>query len=101
MHQKLYQKLGNAIRDRRQLMGLSQAELGEQVEMARTSITSVEVGKQQLLVHQLLAISSALRIEPKELIQSVKGLPKSEPKLTNDPQLNLLVKKLTETVTEV
>jgi transcriptional regulator with XRE-family HTH domain len=68
MTAEIYARIGDAIRRRRDAVGLSQASLGEKVGLGRTSITMIEGGAQALLVHQLLDIAKALRVTPVELL---------------------------------
>jgi len=70
MADPIYEKLGAAIRSRREALGMSQAKLADRVGMVRTSLTMIENGAQGVLVHQLLGLAAALRVGPAELIAS-------------------------------
>ena len=68
----LYAQIGAEIRRRREGLGLSQAQLAEKIGVGRTSITMIERGSQAILVHQLIALASALRISPDKLLAAVE-----------------------------
>jgi transcriptional regulator with XRE-family HTH domain len=67
MHE-VYFSIGNAIRTRRDSLGMTQATLAEKTGLSRTSVTNIERGGQGLLVHQLLEIAKALRVAPASLL---------------------------------
>jgi transcriptional regulator with XRE-family HTH domain len=58
-----YLQLGQAIRARRERLGLTQTELAERVGLSRTSVTNVERGRQQVLLHQVVDFAKALRTD--------------------------------------
>lgn len=66
--EKLYQRIGEHIRQYRKACQLSQAALAQRVALSRTSITNIENGRQKLLVHQLYAIANVLKIGPQNLL---------------------------------
>jgi transcriptional regulator with XRE-family HTH domain len=72
--QELYLQLGRRIRAARKHAGLTQAELAASISLSRTSVTNIERGRQQILLHTLYDIASTLRIDPANL------LPDMEPK---------------------
>ena len=49
---------------------MSQRELGKAIGLARTSITNIERGNQQILLHTLYDIAEALQIEVGVLLPS-------------------------------
>jgi transcriptional regulator with XRE-family HTH domain len=53
------------------------------VNLTRTSIVSIEAGRQKLLVHNLFKIAEALGVRPTELLSSL------EPTRGEIPQLNI------------
>lgn len=55
-----YRKVGQIIRARRKQARLTQDELAASVGLTRTSIANIEAGRQQLLMHVLVAISNTL-----------------------------------------
>ena len=58
----IYKEIGRRIRTRRYECGLSQAQLAECVGQNRCSLTQIELGKQKVAVHELLAIAEALGV---------------------------------------
>jgi transcriptional regulator with XRE-family HTH domain len=54
--------IGERIRKRREVLGWTQAELGEKCELHRTFIGSVERGERNISVLNLRIISKALRV---------------------------------------
>jgi len=61
MNQQLSQKeIGRRISELRQLKGLSQADLANEIELARSSLTQIELGNRKLNVLELQKISNVL-----------------------------------------
>ena len=60
--------LGSRIRDRRTARGLTQAQLGEQCELHRTFIGSVERGERNVSILNLRTIARVLRVPLAELL---------------------------------
>lgn len=65
----LYREIGERIREVRQEAGLTQAKLADCVDLTRTSIANIELGRQKIQVHTLVAIAEALRLKPGSLLQ--------------------------------
>jgi transcriptional regulator with XRE-family HTH domain len=68
MPKDVYLGIGNAIRARRDSIGMTQKALAELTGLSRTSITNIERGGQALLVHQLLELAKSLRVAPIDLL---------------------------------
>lgn len=102
MSSHLYAALGQAIRVRRERLGLSQSALAEHTDMARTTITNIEAGRQNLMMHQFIDIARALRAQPTELLDAVNEV--AEERVTSkendsiDAHVEQLLSKLTVTV---
>lgn len=64
--------LGGRIRRARHLAGMTQRQLGEQVQMSRGSIGNVECGAQQVSLEKLLLIGQVLGVDAAGLL---RGLP--------------------------
>jgi len=62
--------LGTRLRDRRAARGLTQAQLGEQCDLHRTFIGSVERGERNLSILNLRQIARVLRVPLAELFAS-------------------------------
>ncbi|WCM26340.1 helix-turn-helix domain-containing protein [Sphingomonas sp. QA11] len=56
----LYREFGRRIAARRSEMKLTQATLGNRVDMSRASIANIERGKQHLPLHQVYRLTEAL-----------------------------------------
>lgn len=67
-NQVFYRELGRRIREAREKSGITQEALGVKVSLTRTSVTNIEKGRQQLLVHTLVEIAKALNIAPESLL---------------------------------
>lgn len=64
----LYIYIGEQIASRRKAKGMTQARLAELVNLSRVSISNIEKGRQNFLVHKLWEISRALGTHPAELL---------------------------------
>ena len=67
---RFYKLLGATIARRRNSARLTQAQLAERIGSARTSVTNLERGRQQMPLHQLLRIAEVLEADLKDLIPS-------------------------------
>jgi transcriptional regulator with XRE-family HTH domain len=65
---RVYEEIGRLIFKARDRKGLTQEQLAAKIDLKRTSITNIEKGRQQLLVHMLLKIAGALDVEIGSLI---------------------------------
>ena len=72
-NQAFYRELGRRIRDARKKGRLTQEALATKISLTRTTVTNIEKGRQQLLVHTLVDIADALSVAPELL------LPKPQP----------------------
>lgn len=68
---EMYRYIGGRIRIARKRMSLTQEQLAQSVSMTRTSISNIEKGRQNLLVHKLIEFADALRILPADLLPPV------------------------------
>jgi transcriptional regulator with XRE-family HTH domain len=81
---QLYRGIGALIRDHRKRIKLTQEKLSQQVGISRASLANIEGGRQQVLVHQLCNLASALGVNPQALIpeatrHSLAGLADTTP----------------------
>lgn len=67
-HVRIYRQMGSAIRDRRKKLALTQHKLAASVGMSRAAVANIETGRQNVFVHQLYALASALELRPHELL---------------------------------
>lgn len=65
---EVYKRIGARIRRRRRFLELPQEDLAEKAGLSRGSISNIEAGRQQLYVHHLVAIATALGQEPADLL---------------------------------
>lgn len=49
---------------------MTQAELSERVGLSRASVANIEAGRQAVMLHQVMAFSAALAVQPVELLPS-------------------------------
>lgn len=71
--QDLYITLGKRIQEARQRTPLTQAQLAAALGLSRTSVTNIENGRQQILVHTLYAIATALRVDLHTLLPEAES----------------------------
>jgi len=71
-----YREFGKLLRRHRSSVpDMTQEKLGHMVGLSRTSITNIEKGRQHIALHQLFAISGALKLRPEVLLpQAVNSL---------------------------
>lgn len=55
----IYSALGAAVLEQRMLAGWTQQDLAGQVGLSRASIANVELGRQRLMLHQIVALADA------------------------------------------
>lgn len=66
----VYTEFGEMLRKTRLRRGLTQRDLAKAMELSRTSITNIELGKQKVLLHQLYSLAKILGVNPKKLLPS-------------------------------
>lgn len=59
---ELYRRLGRAVAERRASLGLTQGHVAEMLGLSRASLANIETGRQRILVHQLFALITALKL---------------------------------------
>lgn len=60
--------LGRKIREKREAMGFTQAEMGKVVKMHRTYVGMVERGEKNISIHNLRRFADALGVKVRDLI---------------------------------
>jgi len=65
--------LGSAIRERRQVLGLSQEELADKASLHRTYIGSVERGERNITLTGIKKIAAALQFSAAELVRRAES----------------------------
>lgn len=86
----IYKILGSKIRKYRQKAGLSQEELGNQLDLTRGSIAKMEAGTQSLYVHSLYKIAKICGIRVVDLLPSSEWV--DDP--SNDEELKKKIDEL-------
>lgn len=66
---KELEALGQAIREARKQLGLSQERLALEADLDRTFISSIEAGRRNIAFASLLKVSKALDVKPAELLR--------------------------------
>ena len=59
---QFYQELGRRIAARRKALRMTQAEVGQRLNVSRASVANIEAGRQRLYAHQLYGLAGALRL---------------------------------------
>jgi transcriptional regulator with XRE-family HTH domain len=68
---RLYQYIGERLRDRRLELGLTQQDLARLVDLNRTSITGIERGTHKTPLHVLYLLLQQLKLEPEAVLPKV------------------------------
>jgi transcriptional regulator with XRE-family HTH domain len=99
-NQAFYQEIGKRIKAARSKGRLTQEVLANKVALTRTTVTNIEKGRQQLLVHTLVDIADVLKVAPESLLPELQPKPQSSPidKLltVETPQAQEWIKKVIE-----
>ncbi|MEO8009264.1 MAG: helix-turn-helix transcriptional regulator [Betaproteobacteria bacterium] len=66
--QQFYKEFGRLLRHYRSQAHLSQADLAERVGLSRTSITNIELGRQNISLHWLYPLAAAIGTSPEALM---------------------------------
>lgn len=73
---------GQAVKERRLELGLSQEAFAEKAQLHRTYIGGIERGKRNVALLNIIQIAQALELTPEEFLERVsENLPKGFPKL--------------------
>jgi transcriptional regulator with XRE-family HTH domain len=70
--QKIEHLFGNAVRKRRQEMGLSQEDFADKAGIHRTYVSSIELGKVQVSIRIAAQLADALDLPLSELWRGVE-----------------------------
>lgn len=68
----IYKVIGDKIKSKREELKMSQLELSENLNISRSSISNIEVGRHQVPLYILYEISQVMGIDIKELIPTHK-----------------------------
>jgi transcriptional regulator with XRE-family HTH domain len=64
----LYQDIGQRIKEARESKGLTQQDLADKIELTRSSVANIELGRQRIQIHVLYDFAKALDIPPFDLL---------------------------------
>lgn len=73
-YEQFYLELGRRLRQARTAARLTQAELADRANMTRPALANIERGEQRMAAHQLVAVATALGIEPATLLPKADSL---------------------------
>ena len=68
MAERVYALIGDAIRRRRGVIGMSQEDLGSRIGLSRASVTNIESGRHPVSIHHLYGIAGAFGVPMCELL---------------------------------
>ena len=86
---RLYETIGNKIRELRTERDFSQAELAFSINLERTSITNIETGKQKITIFALYGISKSLGVPLSDLLPEMEDLTERTLKVGNDHEISV------------
>jgi DNA-binding XRE family transcriptional regulator len=94
--QLLYKKIGMLIKEHRikKKPHVSQEQLSKLIEMSRTSIVNIEMGRHNVQIHTLYKIAKALQINIQDLIPDIHL--ETEKKVQYSPSVSEASKKKLE-----
>ena len=73
VHTKAQQAFSRVLTEARKKSGLTQAEVADRLGKPQSFVAKIEAGERRIDVVELLAISSALNVEPEKLISALKN----------------------------
>lgn len=78
----IYKHIGSTIKNRRKALKMTQEVLASKLFMSRASLASIEVGRQNVLVHQLYSFAKILELEISDFLAPL------DPANTSDKSVN-------------
>jgi transcriptional regulator with XRE-family HTH domain len=76
--EKLFSMIASAVKAERTKMEKSQEELAKMVDLDRSTITNIEVGRQKITLPVLYSICAALKLELTSVLPSIEDVIKKE-----------------------
>ena len=70
----IYRHIASLIKSRRKQLRLTQDKLAKRLAMSRASLASIETGRQNVQVHQLYVLATALDLEPRDFLLAPNDL---------------------------
>jgi transcriptional regulator with XRE-family HTH domain len=75
-HEAIYKPFGRMVAKRREALKLTQVNLAGRTGLSRASIASIESGRQNVLLHQVYALATALEMD--KIVDLLPAQPKLE-----------------------
>lgn len=69
---QLFVQLGRVIRERRRLLGLSQADVSRAIKCNRSYVSEIECGKQNITIRLLRELAGILQCKASTLVRSAE-----------------------------
>jgi transcriptional regulator with XRE-family HTH domain len=97
---RLYELVGERLKEHRKRLGLTQALVAERARVVRTSIANIESGRQAIPLHLFYRLCIALEIDVRDILPAVADvtdlIPTDVEKVTKamPPKAAKLLKKL-------
>ena len=74
MDEGIYGALAVRVRDRRAKLQMSQQQVADISGLTRSSVASIETGRQSVALHHVYALARALDVPPQDLLPPVPAL---------------------------
>ncbi len=93
----LYQVIGGKMRDARNKLGLTQADVAGRLSLSRSSVTNIENGQQKISLLDLYKLADTLDVDIADLLPTrLERLQSPKPpieKIESDPRFSLSEKR--------
>lgn len=66
-----YRQFGLRVEQLRNALGWTQADLAKKVDLERTSVTNIEIGRQRVNLHTVEKFAAAFGTSPKHLMKGI------------------------------
>jgi transcriptional regulator with XRE-family HTH domain len=86
---RLYQSIGDKIRELRIGQNYNQTELAKKIGLERTSVTNIETGKQKVTLAALYNISNSLNVSLSDLLPQPGDLIDRTLRINDDHEVNV------------
>lgn len=73
LEERIYQDLALRVRDRRAELNMSQQQAAALAGLTRSSLASIETGRQCVMLHQLYGLARALGTSPEALLPAFEN----------------------------
>lgn len=79
MEERIYRDLAARVRSRRAELDISQQEAAALAGLTRSSLASIETGRQSVMLHQLYGLARALGTSPEALLPAFEAATETAP----------------------